>query len=1086
MNEDATVVFSWVNTGGEATSTLLDVDGDGTADYTLTTEVSQAHAYPAAGTYTPTVTLANGAGSDNATGPAVVVSVAGTEQLLRIVTLTEDGTGGAKTNEVVQIGQPMLGSFLAPGETLIVYDDDGSGGKGSVLANFQLDHDASDDAGSQRFKLLTGIVPSLGSGATRKLRVYSTTASPPSGAAITVSDIQALGGYTNGLVKVTMNIGGTDYAVSVKDILDGGSTTFSKTGFNIAADKVREGPTCTEWRLMAAPRNGGSAQASGNGLWVEFHLAAFKASAAAVSGGNPITAIYCDVIRRNSAADRATGDKSHQFYGLKTERATSLSDATLIATDQTDPLFGVQRYDYQSSQPAATLTLNSTHVGINNLVLAFDAQTSNFTIGQTLTGGTSGATATITGVSDSGTTGVVVLGGITGTFADNESITDGAGGSATANGVVREFDQVYPYPQVPIRFTRSTGVWPADILGAAIVNSGGAGKAIVNSRISDTVVEVWIVEAFSTASYTSGNWGIVGVAHYYGSRHWDRLWIGNKPSSVTLWGEHTSAVTPTTRAAMDDLVDTEMTVHYALAFASVSHSMTRLDAAKGDGAIRPGTVRGASGGSPGYVGDIYSYIGGTGLRDDIGLLPSWQVSGLIKYDANGRRKMFENAKHWMLYHYPLGHVHTNSPTNGSKGVSPRSDGGTSSYSSGQFGTYPAHWVTEGNTAIFDTDTAHHPAGPYLPYILTGAYVFLQELQEQATHFEWTTGLEGYSGIGATRGPWAHSTDASTWGPQGQVRAFAWRYRDRLHSAAVTPDAGKPTLWNAKSYESARLAMNKGSVNSTAGILNATRHPTGATTSGLFDYLWGTFDPGAGVRYDGWWQTQYIGYVFVLNEYLGYGDADSDAFIEFLCNNVEAYDDINVVGKLLTPSYSSVWWRGDESRYATSVAEVYQWACHFGPANSGGAGLSRVPTGTLTLSDSSVGTGRTFTFSNSYFASGGTGTSGWYVGGYIRSGSSIAKITSVTSATEVVATIITAFSSTTPTISGVTIPGPHPSDYTGYADTLNSQNSTQVQSFVGFARMAARFGKDYSATVSAETGRTGFQEIQPQFYVLGRA
>lgn len=67
--------------------------------------------------------------------------------------------------------------------------------------------------------------------------------------------------------------------------------------------------------------------------------------------------------------------------------------------------------------------------------LNYDAETAPFTAGQTLTGGTSGHTGTIVKVIDNGTTGTLWLKATTGTFQDNETITDGAGGSATANGV---------------------------------------------------------------------------------------------------------------------------------------------------------------------------------------------------------------------------------------------------------------------------------------------------------------------------------------------------------------------------------------------------------------------------------------------------------------------------------------------------------------------------------------------------------------------------------------------------------------------------------------------------------------------------
>lgn len=71
-------------------------------------------------------------------------------------------------------------------------------------------------------------------------------------------------------------------------------------------------------------------------------------------------------------------------------------------------------------------------------VLAFDAQTANFTVGKILTGATSGATAVILEQTDAGATGTLTLGSIRGTFLDNEIITDNNGtpGSATVNGVL--------------------------------------------------------------------------------------------------------------------------------------------------------------------------------------------------------------------------------------------------------------------------------------------------------------------------------------------------------------------------------------------------------------------------------------------------------------------------------------------------------------------------------------------------------------------------------------------------------------------------------------------------------------------------
>jgi len=68
--------------------------------------------------------------------------------------------------------------------------------------------------------------------------------------------------------------------------------------------------------------------------------------------------------------------------------------------------------------------------------LAYDAQTANFTLGETLTGSTSGATARIVADADGGATGTLTLRDIVGTFENNEEVTDALGGSALVNGTL--------------------------------------------------------------------------------------------------------------------------------------------------------------------------------------------------------------------------------------------------------------------------------------------------------------------------------------------------------------------------------------------------------------------------------------------------------------------------------------------------------------------------------------------------------------------------------------------------------------------------------------------------------------------------
>lgn len=68
--------------------------------------------------------------------------------------------------------------------------------------------------------------------------------------------------------------------------------------------------------------------------------------------------------------------------------------------------------------------------------LAYQTQTANFTLGDVLTGGTSGATGRITADTDAGATGSLTLKDVTKEFINGEAITSTSGGAAVANGVL--------------------------------------------------------------------------------------------------------------------------------------------------------------------------------------------------------------------------------------------------------------------------------------------------------------------------------------------------------------------------------------------------------------------------------------------------------------------------------------------------------------------------------------------------------------------------------------------------------------------------------------------------------------------------
>lgn len=70
--------------------------------------------------------------------------------------------------------------------------------------------------------------------------------------------------------------------------------------------------------------------------------------------------------------------------------------------------------------------------------LTYDTQTANFTVGDVITGLSSGATARIQDDIDTGATGTLTLIDIVGEFLNNEIITDSGGGSAVVNGSITD------------------------------------------------------------------------------------------------------------------------------------------------------------------------------------------------------------------------------------------------------------------------------------------------------------------------------------------------------------------------------------------------------------------------------------------------------------------------------------------------------------------------------------------------------------------------------------------------------------------------------------------------------------------------
>ena len=930
----------------------------------------------------------------------VTVTDSGSDLALMTLTLTENGTG-AKTSEPFAIVIPLTADQLPSGRTLRAYDDNGSGAKGTVLANFQVALPSTDLAGATRMVVLSGIVPALASGGTRKLFLETTTTAATTGTAITASDVLA----TSFQAVVNFDIGGTTYAFDARAALAAGSS-FSKTDYQLVA--IESGPTRTRWLASGPPKNAGTAHASGDGLRVAMEIVAYKAGTAAVGGGNAITLVEFKAECMNE--DLVRGTAVNYFYGWNIQRATSLSDGTLITSDQNDVDGNVNRLSYaREASPTGTLTA---------------------------TGGTSTGAQT---------------------------------------------------------WTRSTGTFATDCVGAHIRCGGGG--AIIKTRNSATSVNVYIYQAASGTSFSSGNWSIEGIGHEAGMRFYRCGAVGTLKSAVLQWGDNSNAITPTTRAAMDVLAASKCFINNDLPFASVTHSTTQLDTMRAsDGSIRPLSFRGSAGTV--LMGEITTDIGGPGDRVDIGPVPAWCTNGLVKCTAAGRRRIFENAHHFATWNFLAPVRLSGSPTNGQLGVWPRADNGTNyNYNPAQGGTQIARPAAP--FVAWTYDVSHMPLPFYFPYLLTGDLFWLRCMQRQEVAGVQTVYNEGYNGAGANGTVYGEATGNASFYAyylgEGQTRGKAWGLSSLLQAALCTPDSLSNLVVNDKTYYAARLAKTWNALK-VWGPTDPGSRRSGATKTPqwLKQNTDTTVHPtySSGSTIESLWQICMNLMMQGLAKEMGLTDSDGDAGYSWSLGALtDIWDDANA-NMPMDYMFGSFWLvLRDSTNYAdadpTSWGAVYKRSAHIAPIDQTGSiqGPRRTGAGTATLSANTVGSGRTFTFSNSYFAAGS-----WYVGAYIYDlgNGGIFKITSVNSGTQVTGDLLVAFTSATPTASNLRLPGIAPADYAGSYATIPTAD--YAQKIVSAARIAADHNiqkTKMEAIIAYMVARSGYAEAGDNMRVARR-
>lgn len=177
---------------------------------------------------------------------------------------------------------------------------------------------------------------------------------------------------------------------------------------------------------------------------------------------------------------------------------------------------------------------------------------------------------------------------------------------------------------------------------------------------------------------------------------------------------------------------------------------------------------------PMTVGPVIAYMATTGGRADIGPLPSWSVSYLLSMDLRARNAMMAAAEGSGTWSTHMRDEKTGFPLRVDNDAYKNL---TTHMNMAHKGPLPVPRCADKGlcSTPFTPDTSHQPSLAYLPYLLTGDYYYLEELQFWAASNPLGTDPNN-SGLGKGLVRWQ------------QVRGQAWSLRTLGHAAYITPDS----------------------------------------------------------------------------------------------------------------------------------------------------------------------------------------------------------------------------------------------------------------------------------------------------------
>ena len=228
-------------------------------------------------------------------------------------------------------------------------------------------------------------------------------------------------------------------------------------------------------------------------------------------------------------------------------------------------------------------------------------------------------------------------------------------------------------------------------------------------------------------------------------------------------------------AAHQPAVNVKLNSAYLIATKAVPNYDTSFAPRESDLASLARSINSGNTG-PMTIGPVTAYMPTTGGRTDIGSLPAWSVMWLMSMDKRAWDVMMaaaDGAGSWSMHYRDekTGQaIRTDNDTN--KGI-------TTHFNLRTRGPLPVpRYVNDDlghSWSPYTNDTAHQPSLAYLPYLITGDYYYLEELQFWASLNPLETDPSN-SGNGKGLVRWQ------------QLRGQAWSLRTLGQAAYATPDA----------------------------------------------------------------------------------------------------------------------------------------------------------------------------------------------------------------------------------------------------------------------------------------------------------